>query len=163
MTQLNEQLEFHCPYARARQYLHEAIEPVSDGVLPIVLQLKATVPATNVKLAKDVRIEYSRGTDPMHFDEVWKVRWTPEPGGIYPSFEGELSVCAGYSYEDAILQLNGRYSPPLGPVGDAFDRAIGHRLASTTAQTLLTGIAAEMQSRYNREEAQKKDAIGPFH
>jgi hypothetical protein len=126
-----------------------------------MLRLTANVPLTGVELAKSVRVQYGHAEDPMHFDEVFQIKWTPEAGGIYPSFAGELRVCADETYERAILQLTGEYEPPLGAAGRAFDAAIGRRLAADTAHNLLSEIAGQMEARYNREEAAKKDIAIP--
>jgi hypothetical protein len=159
MTTVKEFLYVDCPYVRAREYLHAALAHVSADQLPHLLRLKATVPATSIELAKYVNVQYDRATDPMHFDEPWRVRWTPEPGGIYPSFDGELAVRADETYGSAILELTGEYTAPLGAAGRVFDAALGQRIAAGTAQELLARIAAEMQAQYRREEAAKADSV----
>lgn len=161
MTQVYERFELRCPYVRARQYLHEAIEPSADSPLPQIVRLTATLPNTDVSLAKLVRVQYAHADDPMHFDEMWKIRWAPEGGGIYPTFEGMLTVRADDTYERAILELKGEYKPPLGSAGAVFDAAVGHRIAGGTAQKLLFEIAEGMEARYKREEAAKIDVVLP--
>jgi hypothetical protein len=155
MTTIDEQLQVQCPYVRAKQYLHESVEPAAQSGLPERVRLAASVPATNVELSKHVRVEYSAGTDPMHFDEPWKLRWTPENGGIYPAFQGELTVRADESYRRAILELKGDYVPPAGAVGRVFDVAFGKSIARETAQNVLRAIARVMEARYTAEESAK--------
>jgi hypothetical protein len=159
MTRVTESLYVDCPYVRAREFLHAALAQASADQLPHLVRLKATVPATRIELAKYVNVRYSGATDPMHFDEPWRVRWTPEPGGIYPSFDGELTVRADETYRSAILELTGEYAPPLGAAGRVFDAAFGQRIAAGTAQELLARIAAEMEAQYHREEAAKADTL----
>lgn len=153
-----EHLRVECPYVRARQYLHEMLDAVCNGDLPHEIVLTANVPPSHVELAKHVLVRYARGTDPMHFDEPWKISWVAEPGGIYPSFDGQLAVRADEGYRTSLLELQGTYTPPLGAAGRAFDAVIGRRIAGGTAQNLLSEIARQMRERYLREEAAKLDA-----
>ena len=154
MTNIDETRYVRCPYAQARDYLHESLQPASQSKLPQTVRLTATVPATGIELAKQVRVEYAPATDAMHFDEPWSVRWTPD-GGVYPSFEGQLTVRADESYVCCTLELEGKYAPPGGAVGRAFDAALGKKIAQETAQNLLSAIGFEFEARYNNEEAAK--------
>jgi hypothetical protein len=160
MTTIEERLQVHCPYVRAREYLRESLEPAAKSRLPERVRLTATLPATNIELAKYARVEYAHAIDPMHFDEPWKVHWTPENGGIYPSFEGELTVRADESYRNAVLELKGEYLPPAGTVGRAFDAAVGKTMAHETANNILAAIGRDMESRYTAEEAAKNAGGG---
>lgn len=155
MTTIDERRYVRCPYAQARDYLHESLQPASQSKLPQSVRLTATVPATSIELAKEVRVEYAHATDPMYFDEPWSVRWAPEGGGLYPSFQGQLTVRADESYGSCILELQGEYAPPAGAVGRAFDAALGKKIAQETAQNLLSAIAFQFEARYNNEEAAK--------
>lgn len=156
MAQIQESLRVECPYVRAKEYLENAVRDAAQAGLPGTLELTAAFPATNIKLSKRVRVTYAPAFDPMHFDQPWHVRWEPEPGGIYPSFDGQLVVRADESYRFAILELHGTYTPPLGAAGRMFDAALGHTIAATTAQRLLQNIAADMVDRCDAEEAAKQ-------
>jgi hypothetical protein len=149
-TQVYERHPTKCPYHRAREYLHDSLEDAvkSHGI--------ATLSLTAGALEKPVLVSYKRGEDAMRFDEPWLVHWTPEGGGPYPGFDGELTVRADDSYRSSILELRGEYVPPLGPIGQAFDLALGSRIAAATARALLQQIAQLMEARYNAEEAAKK-------
>lgn len=157
-TIMNEQLRIDCPYVRAKTYLHRMLSPRSNDNVPHELELNANVPATHIELAKHVLVRFSPAADRMHFDEPWQVNWIPEPGGIYPSFQGQLTVRADEGYRTAVLELQGTYTPPLGAAGKTFDSVIGRRIAAGTAQNLLGQIARDMREQYLREEAAKKDA-----
>lgn len=106
-------------------------------------------------LEKNVLVWYERSTDPMHFDEPWTVRWTPEGGGPYPDFCGQLTVRADDTYRTASLELRGEYLPPLGAVGRGFDIVAGSKIASSTVRRILDNIAREMEERFLAEEARK--------
>lgn len=156
MTKLHESLPVRCPYVRAKDDLRETLAQAVRSGAPQVLELSAALPAIGIDLAKRVRVTYASAVDPMHFDEPFHVHWTPEAGGIYPSFEGQLTVRADESYKCSILELEGEYTPPLGVAGRLFDAAAGRAIASITAQRLLAKIAVEMVSRYDAEEAAKQ-------
>lgn len=155
MTHIYERLFLKCPYVRAREYLREALEAAADGkgmqTLPLTAPL-AFVPGT---LEKNVLVRYERGRDPLHFDEPWNVYWTPEGGGPYPDFSGEMTVRADETYRGAVLELHGDYVPPFGAVGRAFDIVLGQKIASSTAKALLRAIADKMEQRYGLEESAK--------
>jgi hypothetical protein len=161
MTNINESLRVECPYVRAKDYLMNAVSDASQAGLPGTLELTATLPATKAEFSKRVRVTYAAAIDPMHFDQPWHVHWEPEPGGIYPSFDGQLVVRADDSYRFGILELQGTYTPPLGAAGKLFDAALGHTIAAATAQRLLQNIAADMVDRCKAEEAAKQHASRP--
>jgi len=148
-TRVYERHPTKCPYVRAREYLHGALQGVVDSQRTMTLSLKAGT------LEKPVLVTYERGEDPMRFDEPWCVHWTPKGGGPYPDFDGEVTVRADESYRSAILELRGEYVPPLGPFGQASDMLVGSRIAAATARTLLQQVARLMEARYNDEEASK--------
>jgi hypothetical protein len=81
------------------------------------------------------------------------LQWTPEPGGIYPSFEGRLSAYSDGKDDSTTLELTGEYTPPLGVAGAAFDSILGRRLTADTAHDVLANVAAQMRVRYAYEEA----------
>ncbi|HKU66238.1 MAG TPA: hypothetical protein VJP85_00525 [Candidatus Baltobacteraceae bacterium] len=160
MTHIYERLFLQCPYVRAREYLREALQAAADGKMSETLPLTAPIPLVPGALEKSVLVRYERGRDPLHFDEPWNVYWTPEGGGPYPDFAGQMTVRADESYRGAILELAGDYAPPFGAVGRAFDMALGAKIASATAKALLHQIALRMEERYQSEEAAKNQATG---
>jgi hypothetical protein len=150
VTHIYERLFLNCPYVRAREYLREELEVAADR--KATHSLSFTTPA--------VLVRYERGRDPLHFDEPWNVYWTPEHGGPYPDFAGEMTVRADGTYRGAMLEISGDYSPPFGAAGRAFDMAAGAKMASATARALLGEIAERLEERYRTEEAAKNEAVG---
>jgi hypothetical protein len=148
-TRVYERHTTKCPYVRAREYLHGALQGVVEGQRTMTLSLKAG------SLEKPVLVTYERGEDPMHFDEPWLVHWSPKDGGPYPDFDGEIIVRADESYRSAVLELRGEYVPPLGTFGQAFDLLVGSRIAAASARTLLQQIARLMEARYCDDESSK--------
>lgn len=156
MTSIYERYFVKCPYVRAREYLQESLQNAVDQKDPQILPLAAPLTLVPGALEKNVLVRYERATDPMHFDDPWHVHWTPEGGGPYPDFNGQLTVRADESYRSAVLELRGEYLPPLGAVGRAFDLVAGSKIAARTARTLLARIASAMEDRYQTEEAAKR-------
>jgi hypothetical protein len=153
MTALRHTKVVFCPYARAKTYLAQALEELADRSAPQTLTLR--VPLPGGELAKDVVVRYGRAADPRHFDQPWTVHWTPKGGGPYPDFDGTLTVRSDERYSSSILELDGSYRPPFGSVGQLFDEAVGVHIAESTANVLLSEIAARMEARYRAEESQK--------
>ena len=154
-SQLNERYFVKCPYHLAQQYLDYFLREAAQTKKPDVMTLR--LPMANSELTKKVDVTVSRSSDPMHFDHPWRLHWTPEGGGPYPDFDGELTVRSDEDYTSAILELVGEYRPPGGPIGAAFDHIAGKRIASTTAQVLLREIGDGMVAEYRRNETAKAE------
>jgi hypothetical protein len=155
MTTIYERKHIDCPYVRAREYLRERLEQAAERHQIERMPLGVTLAPFPAAVEKNVLVWYERSSDPMHFDEPWTVRWTPEGGGPYPDFSGELTVRADDTYTHAVLELRGEYLPPLGIVGRGFDIVAGSKIASATVRKILDGIAQEMEARFHSEEARK--------
>ena len=150
MSTITASVYLHVPLDRVREYLREGLARASQAGAHRI-QLFARLPATPVDLSKEVAIESTAG--PENVEGPWPIRWRPEPGGTYPSFEGNLSAHRNAHDDKTILELSGSYAPPLGAAGRAFDHILGHKLSDDTAHTFLMNIAAEMRARYAYEEA----------
>ncbi len=154
MTTIYERCAVKCPYAQAREFLHQTLEAASR--MPQAQRLPLIAPLGIIgDEEKTVLVRYRLSHDRMHLDEPWHVSWTPEDGGPYPDFTGDLTVRADESYERALLELRGEYEPPLGAFGHAFDLIAGSKIASATARTLLINIGTAMETRFKAQEAAK--------
>lgn len=96
---------------------------------------------------KRVLVRYEPGRDPLQFDELWNVYWTPAGGGPYPDFAGQLTVRADENFRGAVLELTGDYAPPLDVMGQALDMVSAAKIASGTAKELLAQIARYLEGR----------------
>ncbi|MDE2483288.1 MAG: hypothetical protein KGN02_14010 [bacterium] len=158
MTTLLQRYYLHCPYARARTQLDRVLRDLAESGETQVIRLRVPINLEGSKttgLHKDVVVQYGQGTDPLHFDQPWTVRWTPHEGGPYPDFDGTLTVRADEDFNACVLELQGRYEPPFGFVGAAFDTVLGSRIASATAREFLRRIGRDIEARYHREEHEK--------
>jgi hypothetical protein len=157
MSELNESRDVQCPYHLAQRYLAESLKGRAEARTASVTTLSMKL--SGLTLQKNVIVTFGAGTDPMHFDQPWQVHWTPEGGGLYPDFDGELTVRSGEDYTSAILELRGHYEPPGGLAGAAFDMVAGSQIAKATAAHLLAEIAGEMEQRYRRDEDAKHTRV----
>lgn len=151
MTHVYERVPLNCPYAQAREYVREILDPAARESNPQPLALAA--PIGRVELPRRVLVRYARVEDPVHFNERWRVQWEPESGGPYPDFRGELRVSADGASGGPALELVGEFIPPSGAISRVFDLTIGARIAAATARSLLRHIAAQVQHRSQREQA----------
>lgn len=62
---------------------------------------------------------------------------------FFPGMEADLEL-APLGPGSSQLALTGRYTPPLGAVGRAADRALLHRVAEATVRDFLRGVADRM-------------------
>lgn len=149
MSSITGSVYLHCPVDRVIAYLREGFAAIASTG-PRRQELHTHVPGTGIDFSKAVLISCT----PMNDDEggPWLVTWEPEPGGVYPTFEGMLSARA-HDKDSSVLELDGNYTPPFGGAGAVFDKLLGHRLASDTAQEFLMELAAEMRARHAYEQA----------
>ena len=108
---------------------HLSLRVPLDGV-PYSVSLQRYVTAT-------VRIDRDDG----NLNDVIRIAWEPEGGGLYPSFDGTLTVWSDAGPEKTYVELEGTYKPPLGLLGQAFDSILGRAIARRTARALLLDIA----------------------
>lgn len=155
---MSELLELHivsCPYHLAQGYLSDSVRKFAESGEQRRLTL--TAPGPGMELTKGVMVSFGPADDPMHFDQPWRIHWKPQ-SGLYPEFEGDLTVRADETYETSRLELRGSYRPPGGIAGAAFDLVAGGHIASATAQALLHRIGDEMEVRYQHDERAKRDS-----
>jgi hypothetical protein len=63
-------------------------------------------------------------------------------GGLFPALDADLTLAPEGA--GTMLTLAGAYRPPLGPLGQALDRAILHRVAVATIRNFLVEMAAQL-------------------
>jgi hypothetical protein len=120
---------------------------VQDAMLcgqaqPMTLSLSA---GNRTLIERRVLLRYAPGDDPLRFDERWTVTWTPEDGGPYPDFQGELAISMDEAARTVVV-LEGSYDPPFGAAGAAFDVIAGSRIAALSARSFLKEVAARIEA-----------------
>jgi hypothetical protein len=73
------------------------------------------------------------------------LRWeaTGVGGGLFPVLDADLTL-APAGDQGAVLRISGVYRPPLGPLGEALDRAVLRRVAAATIRSFLARVAAQI-------------------
>ena len=157
MTTLRRKRTIRCPYVRAIAYFDRYLSglPAADGSDARVLRLRAPLSALGLPdglaLDRDVDARFATSEEPRGLEHGVSVEWMPRGGGPYPSFHGALSIVADTPKSSDVV-LDGAYEPPLGAVGQAFDAAVGKRIADATADELLRVIADRIENDYMTEE-----------
>ena len=72
------------------------------------------------------------------------IRWEATgPGGrLFPVLDADIRL-APAGERASLLTIAGSYRPPLGPLGEALDRAVLHRVAAATIRSFLAQVAAQ--------------------
>jgi hypothetical protein len=65
---------------------------------------------------------------------------------MFPTMRARLTVFALTATETQ-LELEGTYDPPLGPIGDLLDAALGHRLAEASVQRFVAEVAGWLREQ----------------
>jgi len=71
--------------------------------------------------------------------------WSAVEGtAFFPTMQAELALYP-LSATETQLDLNGHYTPPLGPVGAAFDALVGHRVAEACVHQFVADVAEQLR------------------
>jgi hypothetical protein len=108
------------------------------------------VSVAGVEVGVDVRI-HLRGMR----DETWIAGLSPitrmdlaweatRATALFPAMEAELSAWPLFATETQ-LEIEGRYTPPLGIVGNAVDAMVGHRIADAVVHRFLEDVCEQIK------------------
>lgn len=142
------------PYERVRDLLRRdaagifsrATATATDRARELLATLRLNLGP--VQVGVDVRLEVKNvsedrtatGDPRTRVDFSWQAA---QAAGLFPTMEATLGVYP-LSPQETQLDLDGRYRPPLGPVGTALDAAVGHRVAEATLLRLLHDVRTEI-------------------
>lgn len=77
---------------------------------------------------------------------VLPLSWQAATGSrLFPAFEADLEL-AGLGVDRTQLSINARYTPPMGIIGRAIDRALLHRVAEATVKDFLDHVGEALQT-----------------
>ena len=88
-------------------------------------------------------------TEPGRPHDEIVLSWSAKTS-LLPNLHGTLRM--RISMPGTLLVLDGRYVPPGGALGAFFDRLVGSRIAGTTGEALIAGIAARANTSCNSTE-----------
>lgn len=131
----------NCPFSLSVDLAHDIfpeLESSRGGVRIGVLRRRVAVRFQRGRDATDV----GRLHDEVSFDWNAHSPWLP-------NFNGTLRFRIESSQTRIIL--SGGYVPPFGPLGAAFDRVVGNRLALATARDLVHRVARALEARWAEE------------
>lgn len=99
----------------------------------------------NLKLEKEIVVTTHLQRDEANLNDVITIRFeASDSAGLYPSFSGILDVIADEA--GSVLDLAGRYDPPGGGAGRAFDATIGYLIAQRSMSSFLDDLAQKISS-----------------
>ena len=145
------------PYDRVREVLRSHALEILRGATASAAH-RATALTTTLRLdtgpievGVDVRVHVQGMRDEQgvaglppatRVDLAWEAARMP---ALFPSMKCTIS-CWALSPTETQLELEGEYSPPLGPVGAALDSLVGHRVAEATVHRLLEDVCSELST-----------------
>lgn len=123
---------------------------LNNNTLDLTMPLRQLGLPTSLQLSREVSVTFvarpNRSLIGRRHDRL-ELRWTPQPRGPYPSFEGTLTVLPVGAETELVLE--GGYTPPLGHFGAAFDAWLGERIARATARALLQQLKTVLEREYS--------------
>lgn len=89
------------------------------------------------------------------------IRWeaTGPGGGLFPVLDADLRL-ASAGDQVTLLTVAAVYRPPLGPLGEALDRVVLHRVADATIGNFAGWLAAQITGRPGAAEATASNCAG---
>jgi hypothetical protein len=143
-----ERQEFSCPAGAAHVFLERDFELRHGEERRVALHVRVPVFGM-LYLDKDVDVVMSPSAaggdrDAYEMDVSWEAA-----GGPFPRFSGLLRI-EPVGDGACVLELAGRYEPPGGVAGAAFDALLGNRVAQASLRELVTRIGRSVSAEYDR-------------
>lgn len=160
VTDLNLKRPVVCPISEAPVFLERFFDAYAvDGTAVLALRVPIVLPGLPLMmLARDCVVSLTRVHERGSMTVSYAVDWAAVAGGPFPQFHGTISVPNAEDYEHCFVALDGTYKPPLGRLGEAFDRTIGRAIAESTGRDLLERIGDFIeQSARDVEKAKAKE------
>jgi hypothetical protein len=159
ISHLNLKRPVACPVALAPQLLESFFaEYAVDDAAVLALRVPIVLPGLPLlMLARDCVIHLTRVHDEAEMIASYAVKWAPVAGGPFPCFTGRISIPNAEDYESCFVALDGTYEPPLGALGEAFDRTIGRAIAESTGRDLLQRMGTFIEQSSRSIETAKAD------
>ncbi len=144
------------PYEQVRDLLRgqplELLQRATTSAASRARALVATlhVGVAGIEIGVDVRTNVQRIREEEKvpamspatiLDLGWEASGAP---WLFPVMHVQLSAWPLSSSETQI-EIVGEYRPPLGVVGNAFDAAVGHRIAEASVKSFLENVVAQMR------------------
>lgn len=154
MTNVKEEVLVNCPPQRAQTYLIDYLKNSSRDGGSATLRLTATIGSAkgmHATIEREAVAAFARPSSAAPLEYQLLIDWTPTSDEPLPRFNGIFRLQWDEDYGTSRLLVEGRYEPPLGVVGKAFDAAFGHRIATNTMKALLETLRAAIESAYRKD------------
>ncbi len=149
MRSISAQRLLHCSWPGANHYVEAFYGRLAgaerERTLPLRVRLADLGFPTRLMLEREVRATLVRLPDEEIPATGFHIDWEAADGGPYPRFTGWLFLHRGPDESTSVLELEGTYTAPFGPLGAFFDAALGKSIAESTAAALLSDIVAEIE------------------
>jgi hypothetical protein len=114
----------------------------------LVSTMRATIGPLEVGADVIVRVTWIDEVDVEPFGPTTRLHLSWEASSnarLFPVMEATLSAFA-LSPTETQIELRGTYVPPLGAVGAAFDRLVGHRIAEAAVHRFVEDVAERLRN-----------------
>jgi hypothetical protein len=149
MRAISAQRLLNCAWPTANHYVEAFYGRLADAgrgrTLPLRVRLSDIGLPTQLSLEREVRATLVRLPDEEIPTTGFHIEWEVAGGGPYPRFTGWLFLHPGADDSTSVLELEGTYTAPFGPLGAFFDAAVGKSIAESTAAALLSDIAGSIE------------------
>jgi hypothetical protein len=152
ISQLHVNRAVDCPVAQAPRFLEQFFaEHATDDAAVLALRVPIVLPGLpTLMLARDCVVHLT----PVRRDAMiasYAVTWAPVAGGPFPRFSGTISLPSADDYQSCRIALDGTYEPPLGALGEVFDRTLGRAIAESTGRDLLDRISTFIERAFRAD------------
>ncbi len=136
--------------ADARELFRSATRAATSRAESVAAELRVSVGAIEVAAEVDIEIleiqDLARAPGASRGTRV-RLEWrgTKRPG-LFPLMNADLSIYPLTATETQ-LDFEGRYEPPLGPLGRAIDALVGHRIAEASVHRFVADVAQHLRER----------------
>jgi hypothetical protein len=159
MTAVQERLYVEAPYVQTAGVFERRLG-IAPGARQGECELTLALPMSEGhEIARAVKAKTEKLTGGENYTSRYSITWpagTTSRGIPTPGFDGTLTIAAGEDYDQTVLQIDGAYEPPGGPVGRALDELIGRRVVHATMSALLGGVGDDLSRAHAQMEADKK-------
>ena len=158
MSTLKESIVVQTPFVQAADLIERFFIASSPENAELTLRLTAPGAGLGIggfELAHDVVVSFRRSKG-RNQTIVFEIHWESADSGLYPVYDGTLTVAQDETYESCRLILEGKYTPPGWVAGAAFDAVLGSRIADATAKDLLERMRSFLLGGYEETELAKR-------
>jgi hypothetical protein len=158
MSVIKERLYVAAPYTQACGAFERRLGlPPGRDLGTCVLALPSPA-GEDHEIARVVTATTERLPHAANYTSYYRIAWDAgrtARGIPTPGFTGTLTLSSGEDYSETELKLDGRYDPPGGVAGRAFDELLGRRIAHATLGALLSGVGDELRAAHELIETAK--------